>query len=503
MKKLKIFAKVIAIIIICLIGFVGIYLPWQRPLQMNNMIKDFSLGKDFTGYREIMLEVSEAVKVLDSDKKVVGDTDIYDDSTLESYSYTKSEEKVNGDDKLNVENFEKSKSIIEKRLKDLGVQEYNLSMDKGTGKIYMQIPENSITDKVVSNITEIGSVELKDSEDESKVLLTNDNFQKAQVLYSSTETGTAVYLSLQFDNDGKKILKDISENEYKTIEDSSEEKTDEEKSEDEELENEESDEKKSEEKELEEKDSDKKDSEKKDSEEKDSNDENEEQESEKKEQKQVTLYISENGVTTTSFDEAVTDGTIPLRMGQVSSDAESVQETALSAKTVAATLNNGVMPLKYNVVDNKYIQSEIKTSTIKNIIIAVLVIFALLLVYMIIKYKARGLLATLSYLGFVSLYTIIIRLFNVPITMEAIVGGIIILALNYLVNMKLIQIHEDGKKYYQTYLDIIMKLIPVIAFSIIFVFMPVLALSSIGMAVFWGIVLILGYNIAITRQITD
>ena len=40
MKKLKLIAKVIAIIIICLIGFVGIYLPWQKPLQMNNLVKE-------------------------------------------------------------------------------------------------------------------------------------------------------------------------------------------------------------------------------------------------------------------------------------------------------------------------------------------------------------------------------------------------------------------------------------------------------------------------------
>ena len=69
--------------------------------------------------------------------------------------------------------------------------------------------------------------------------------------------------------------------------------------------------------------------------------------------------------------------------------------------------------------------------------------------------------------------------------------------------MKLIQIHEDEKKYYQTYLDIIMKLIPVLSISIIFVFIPTLALSSIGMIMFWGIALILAYNITITRHIID
>ena len=480
MKKLKIIAKVIAIIIICLIGFVGIYLPWQKPLQMNNIIKDYSLGKDFTGYREIMLEVSDANKVLDSNNKVIGDTDTYDDSSISSNSYKKSEEKVNSEEKLNEDNYEKSKSIIEKRLKDLKVQDYNLSMDKESGKIYMQITENNTTDKVVSNITEIGSVELKDSEDDTKVLLTTERFKKARSFYSTDTTGTAVGLELTFDKQGNDILKELSENEYKTIEESDDENSENQDSEGEENAN--ADEQKSEEKEKEEKDS---------------------NEEEKKEQKNITLYISGLSVTKIELDDVVKYGKIQLRIGQESTDYQTIQDSYESAKAIEATLNNGIMPLKYKVTDNKYVQSEIKTSTIKNILIAISVIFAVLLIYMIIKFKLRGVLAALIYLGFVSLYTIILRLFNVPITMDGILGGIIILALNYLVNLKLINIHDDEKKYYQTYLDIIMKLIPIIAISIVFVFMPVLALSSIGMALFWGTALILAYNITITRRIIN
>ncbi|MBR0428006.1 MAG: hypothetical protein IJK18_07410 [Clostridia bacterium] len=480
MKTLKLVAKVIAIIIICLIGFVGFYLPWKKPLEMNNAIKDFTLSKDFTGYREIILEVSDANKVLDSNDKVVGDTDSYDDSSIESNSYKKSDEKVNSSESLNVDNYEKAKSIIEKRLQEFGVQDYNLSMDKQTGTIYMQIPENDITDRAVSNITEIGSVELKDSEDVSKVLLTSENFQKAQVLYSSTSTGTAVYLDLQFNKDGKKVLEDISQNEYKKVEEK------EENSEDEKSESDSSEEEKTEDEKKEE-----------NSEEKDTD----EEAKEKEEQKQVTLYISGNSITTTSFEETITDGKIGLRMGQVSLDPKTIQDTADSARTVAATLNNGVMPLKYNVEDNKYVQSEIKTSAVRNIIIVVSVVIGLLLIYMIIKFKAKGILATISYLGFVSLYLIILREFNVTITMEGILGGIIVLGLNYLANLKLIQINEDNKKYYQTYLDIIMKLIPIFAISKIFVFTNILALSSIGMVMFWGIALSLAYNVLVTKHL--
>ena len=160
------------------------------------------------------------------------------------------------------------------------------------------------------------------------------------------------------------------------------------------------------------------------------------------------------------------------------------------------------MPLKYKVTENRYIASEIKTSTIRNILIVVAVVFALLLVYMVVKYKFRGILAAISYMAFVSLYLLLLREFNVTIAMEGIIGGIIVLALNYIINMRLIKT-KDNKEYYKTYLDIIMKLIPVFALSIAFVFIPVIALSSLGMVMFWGIVLSLIYNVAITKHIID
>ena len=461
MKKIKVISKVIAIIIIILIGFVGVYLPWKNPVNMNNEIKDFSLGKDFTGYREIILNISEANKVLDSNKKVIGDTDSYDDETINSNKYTKSDEKVNSSESLNTENYEKSKAIIEKRLNAMGVREYNLSMDKETGKIYIQIPENSTTDRVVSNITEIGSVELKDSKDASKVFLTSDNLKEAKVMYGSTNTGTSVYLEMQFDNDGKKVLKDLSENEYKKIEET------------ENSENEEETEKADDKKE------------------------------EKEEQKEVTIYMSGSEVTSTSFEETVTDGKISLRMGQATTDSSSLQDTINSAQMVANLLNNGVMPLKYKVIENRYIESEIKTSTIRNILIVTGVIFVALLILMVIKYKKRGILAALCYIAFTSMYLILLRLFNVTIAMEGFVGGVIILVLNYLINLKLIKIEHNNKEYYKEYLDVIMKLIPVFVLSIIFVFIPTTALSSIGMVMFWGIMLILLYNMTITKHILD
>ena len=69
--------------------------------------------------------------------------------------------------------------------------------------------------------------------------------------------------------------------------------------------------------------------------------------------------------------------------------------------------------------------------------------------------------------------------------------------------MKLLQESGDAKKYYKLYLDIIMKLIPIFVISIIFVFIPITSLASIGMTLFWGIVLMLAYNVTLTKNLVD
>ena len=479
MKRIKLIAKILTIIIICLVGFVGIYLPWKNPIENNNLLKDYNLSKDLKGYREIVLKVSDANKVLDSDKKVVGDTHSIDDATIKEQKYTKSDEKVNSSESLTEQNYEKSKSIIEKRLSKFGVQDYNLSMDKQSGTIYIQIPEDTNTDRVVNNITQTGSVELKDSKDDSKVYLKSENLKEAKVLYNQETTGTAVYMSLQFNKEGKEILKNISENEYKTLPEKDTDKSEDANNE----ENKEAD--------------NTDESKKEDSTESSSSEEN------KEEQKQVTLYISGSAVTTTSFDEPVETGNIDLRTAQPTTDSDALQNSITSAQTISALLNNGVLPIKYNVKENQYVKTDINAETVKKVIIAVAVIVAILLVYMIKKHKTRGILATISYIGFVSLYTILLRVFNVTIALEGIAGGIIILVLNYLVNMKLLEVNGDKKEYYKSYLDIIMKLIPILAISIIFVFIPVTTLASIGMTLFWGIVLMLAYNVTLTKNIVD
>ena len=91
-NKLKLITEILAILVICLVSFLGVYK--QSANRMENQVKNYEFGKDLKGYRELVFEVSDATEVTDSNGKVVGDTDSYTDSSISSYSYQKTDKKV-------------------------------------------------------------------------------------------------------------------------------------------------------------------------------------------------------------------------------------------------------------------------------------------------------------------------------------------------------------------------------------------------------------------------
>ena len=446
--KLKLATKILAIVIICLISFVGVFV--QNTNRMVNVVKDFTLSKDLKGYRQILLKVSDA-------------------------------EGDNKSEDLTTENYEKAKSIIEKRLSAFGVEDFNISLDKKTGTIYLQIPEDDRTDKVVSNITQTGSIEIKDSEDANNILISSDKFKTAKTLYNTGDSGTTVYLELQFNKEGTEQLKNISENDYKTLPKEESNTTAENNTTTENTESKENV-----------------------TTQNTTSDNTESSENKKDTQKKIALYMSGEQITTTSFDEAIVDGKIDLRLGQTSTDSSTISDNLSSGSTIVATLNNGILPLKYEVDENEFVKTDISTDTIRNVLIAVAIVIGILLIYMVIKYKSRGLLAAVSYIGFIALYALLLRYTNVTIALEGIVASVIIAILNYFFTMKLLNIKTDeSNKYYKEYAKMLMNLLPIFAISIIFCFMKVTVLTSLGMVAFWGISLIAIYNITATKNILD
>ena len=491
-KKLKLSTEILAIFVICLVSFVGIYT--KNTNKMENKVKNYELSKDLKGYRELVFKVSDATEVLDSSGKVVGNTDNYTDSTIESNSYKKSENKINDDADLTEENYEKAKTIIEKRLKSLKVQDYNLSLNKENGDIYLQIPENSETDHTVSNILQVANFEIKDSEDTSNVLVTNEDLKKVSAMYNTTTSGTTVYLQIEFNKNGKNILKNLSTGEYKTDENltNTTNSTDNTTSEDENNtstseENTSSDENK---------------------ENTNTDSENNTSSEENKAQKKIILSIDSNDMITTSFDDPIEDGIIDLSMNKATTDQDSISDTLQSASTIAAVVNSGKMPLTYKVSENNYVNTDITSNDLQRAIYIVIAIVAVTLILLIVKYKAKGIIAFIAYIGFVGLELLIVRYTNVTISLESIVAGIITLAINYMITYRLLKTHETdaelkAKVYANEFKSIIIKSIPIFIIAVVFVFIQWTKVSTFGMTLFWGLILSIIYNYVVTRDMID
>ena len=150
MKTVKILTIIFLIVLVSMIGFFGIYK--QNKNQVSNIMKDYSYAMDIKGSRTLKLALNSE----------------------------------NGDDVKTEENYKTAKNVIEKRLKKLGVEEYKISLNEQNGEMIVQIPENTNTDTIVSNLTTVGKFEILDSKT-NEVLLDNSSVNSSSVLYNTTK----------------------------------------------------------------------------------------------------------------------------------------------------------------------------------------------------------------------------------------------------------------------------------------------------------------------------
>lgn len=481
-KILKKIMKVLSIITICLISFGGIYIKENN--QYKNQVKEYEKASDLIGYRQLTFEVSDANLVLDSEGKTVGNTDNYDDETIAQNSYQKSETNVNAEENRTIENYKKAKKIIEKRLQDLGVTNYNISMNEENGKIFLNIAENDETDHAVSNLLQVSKFEIRDSEDESKVIIKGKDLKKASALYNTTEQGTTVYLQLELNKEATKTFADITANEYKKMEKKDDDTSNENEATAEiDTSNEEN-----------ENNGDKEQT------------ENNDQEEEK--QKEIVLAIDNNKMITTSFEEPITDGILDLSMGSSSKDSTTIQNSLKTTSTIALLLNSGELPLTYKATQNQFVKNSFIDDNLMNIVYISIAAVAVLIVIMVLKYKSKGIMGAISFLGFIAIYLLLIRYTNVAISLEGLLAIAVVSIAMYLGITKLLKINEPDieikkKTFAKEYKSFVSKIVPILIISIVFSFMKWESISTFGMVSFWGTILALIYNVTITKKVVD
>ena len=470
MKKLKLLTIILGIILITMVAFFGVYVQVQN--RMEDKVKDYSYAMDLKGARNIRLTVDDTTETVikDAEGKEVSDVENLTDEELTEKGYVKEEVKKNSDEVLNEENYKKSKAIIEKRLQELGVDNYIVSLDEENGDILIEIPENDDTDSVVSNMGTTGKFEIIDSETK-EVLMDNNDIKRVRVMYGAnstgTSTGTAVYMDIEFNKEGTEKLKNISNTYVQTNTTNNTNTTNE-----------------------------------------TSTEETAENTEEETETKEITMQIDGEEIMTTSFDETIETGRLQLSVGSATTDQDTLNGYINQASSMAIILDNGNMPVAYTVASNEYILSDVTESELNTILYVMLAIVAISLIVLIVRYKSQGLISAFSYIGLASIFVLLLRYTNVVISLESIFGIAVILILNYIFVNKLLsklKKEETVNKgiitniFKETYKEFFIKIIPVCIAVITFCFIKWEPISSFGMVMFWGILLIALYNISITN----
>lgn len=478
MKKTKILTLVLAIVLVTMVAFFGVYVPIQN--RMEDKVKGYSYATDLKGARNVRLKVDDSKKTVikDSEGNEVEDSEELTDEEIAEKGYTKEETPYNTEEVLNKENYQESKRIIEKRLKKLNVDDYNIRVDENTGDILVKIPENDSTDSIVSSLATAGKFEIIDSETK-EVLMDNSDIKLANVMYSSGSTsssssGTTVYLNIEFTKKGAKKLEDISNTYVETVVAENTETTDETNTTEETVENETTD-----------------------------------TTEETTQTKEITMLIDDEEIMSTSFDETIKTGKLQLSVGSSTTDNETLQGYIDQASSMAVVLDSGKIPVKYNVDENQYILSDITNQELNIMEYTIIGIVILSLIVLVARYKINGLLASISYIGLTSILLLVLRYTNVTISIQSILGIVITLILNYMFINKLLtkfKKEKTGKEGIsqiekETYKEFFIKIIPICIVVILFCFMGWAPISSFGMTMFWGIVLIAIYNFIITDNL--
>lgn len=474
-KFLKLSLIILIIVFLSIISFVGIYV--QDKNVMSNIVKDYKLGMDLKGSRRIELEVSDKKETIkyDAEGKVI-------DSSDTKTEVARTEEKpANAEDVLTSENYSLTKKILEGRLKKLGVQDYLIRLDENTGKIVVEIPEDDNTDTIVAQMQYQGKFEVVDA-DTNEVLMTNDDLKSVKAGYGTNSYGnTTIFLNFQFNKEGTNKFKDITNKYVETTvtTESSEENqnttTEETNTESANTEN--------------------------------TNTESESQASEPKTttvKKQVKLEVDDSTLITTYFDSEITNGLLQLSVGSKSNaTASELQESLISANSIAALLDNGQIPVVYEITQNRYVASEVQNDNI-GLFIALSIIAATAgMIYLIIKFKEKGILTSIGLVGYIAILLLVLRYTNVIITIDGLVAIVLSTVLAYMAIIKILKYNEkieDKKEAFNRAMKkLILIYVPIAVIAIVFTFNAWLPIFSFGMVMFWGLVINVLYNLIFTR----
>lgn len=472
MEKVLNVVKTIAILLIAIlvsvISFLGIYV--QKEGNWENILPEYKTGMEFSGYRElryVLDDIEESKEIyVDAEGNYKGDVLVPlnnndEEGTTEKVEtakeaeldvvkgYTKKQEtkKVNPDDKINIETFEKTKKIIQERIENQGEYEYNIRQDSITGELVVEVPDDENTEIIDALITSVGEITIIDSKT-GIILLDNSYVKYAGVLtqalspeevevhsedteheHSDDEVYYQAYLQLDFNDEGANLVKEISEEYLVNPEDP--------------------------------------------------------------ESKMISVNFDDQTLLTTYFGEPLVTNSIQIPLGEPQLPGEKLAEIVNKIARVAEVVNTEELPLVYKLVSNNYVASTVTEDVelLMNILFAAVI--AIVSVVMIIKYKFNGFKQAVISVGFIATLLLIIRFVLVVFTYNSVIAFITIIAINYVFGFKYLNKlkNETNKKIAlkETMKELYLAIIPVCIIACIFTFMTSVVISSIGNVLFWGL----------------
>lgn len=475
-KRLNVILVVLIIVLVSIISFVGIF--YQSRNEMVSRIPEYKSGTNIKGHRIVTLEVSEdgTKSGEESTENETTENEVAENET------SNNEESKNTEN--NADNYKKSAEIIKKRLKNLKVEDYSVSLDENTGKVEIDLPENDQTDIILSDITQKGNFQIADSST-NEVLLSNSDIKSVDVGKQVNGSYTVVYMNINFNMQGAKKFKNVtvkyqnnvSENTIAAENTTEENTTTTENSTEENSTSEE-------------------------------NTTSDESADSSNESRQVVLKIDDTTMMTTSFTEVIDNGTLSLTIGS-SKDNDEIQTYVYGGDNLAAIIENEAMPLQYEIKGNTYVASEIGNSNIKIIVYVEIAIALVISLYLIIRYRVKGIMATILSVGYVAVLLLVIRYANVVLSIE----GILAIALSFVVNTvfnimllnrikeKNMTAEEKKQKYNEALKRYSLSIIPIVIIAIVCCLVNWDAIYSFGMVMFWGIIISIIYNLTFTNVI--
>lgn len=405
-KRLTIIILILLVIVISLISFVGIYT--KNLNTYSNNLKNYDLGMEFEGKRVIKFAVdtSEEQVTYDADGNVIENHTHEEGETEEEAHEGETTEmvKVNKEEVLTKENYQRSKNVLENRILKTGIGQYNFRVDENTGTIWLETEDIDYLEQMLGLLITKGEFELIDSETD-EVLIDNSYIKNCEIIQDDM-TSRGVYLSIRLNKEGEKKVEELKKMYSELKDDEGNSVT-----------------------------------------------------------RSLIFKIDDEQLQTDTYSNILGNKELVYPIESVSTTQSMLQTNLIEASNILMILNSGSYPIEYVIESDELLIPN--TENIKLIFaIIITVILTITHIIMVIRYKEKGILGVISGIGYIAVLLLIIRYTNTLITYQSIAALIITTILTYVFIILAINKNEDLRKNIKSLISIsIPVLIIAIVFS--------------------------------------